>query len=105
MTTIHVTDAEGRDHAVEARDGLSLMEVLRPLDIGIAGECEGSAACATCHVWIDPAWADRLAEPSEAEADMLDCAFHTRPTSRLCCQIRVTAELDGLRLAVPRATG
>lgn len=101
MTTLIVTDSEGRETTVEAKDGLSIMEALRPLDIGIAGECEGSIACATCHVWIAPEWNDRLDAPSEGEADMLDCAFHVRATSRLCCQVRVEPALDGLRLAVP----
>ena len=102
MTKLLVTNADGRELAVEATDGLSVMEALRPLDIGIEGECEGSAACATCHVWVDPAWTDRLEAPSEAEAEMLDCAFHVRATSRLCCQIRVEPALDGLRIAVPK---
>lgn len=102
MTRLVVEDAQGRTLDVDADDGLSVMEALRPLDVGITGECEGSVACATCHVWVDPAWADRLESPSDDEADMLDCAFHVRPTSRLCCQIRVTPGLDGLKVAVPR---
>lgn len=102
MTTIFVTDANGREHAIEAEDGLSVMEVLRDLDIGVEGECEGSIACATCHVWVDVEWAERLRTPSDSEADMLDCAFHVRGTSRLCCQIRVEPCLDGLRVAVPK---
>jgi 2Fe-2S ferredoxin len=102
MTTIVVIDGQGRELSVAAADGLSVMEVLRPLDLGIEGECEGSAACATCHVWVDPLWFDRLAPASDAEADMLDCAFRTRATSRLCCQIPVTPALDGLRVSVPK---
>lgn len=102
MTRLVVTEADGSVREIEARDGLSVMEVLRPLGIGIEGECEGSVACATCHVWVDPAWMDRLGDPSEAEEDMLDCAFHVRPTSRLSCQIMVGPELDGLAVAVPR---
>lgn len=102
MTTLVVTDAHGHEHSIDAADGLSLMEVLRPLDLGVRGECEGSVACASCHVWVEASWIDRLEPPSEDEADMLDCAFHVRPTSRLCCQIRVQPSLEGLRVAVPK---
>jgi 2Fe-2S ferredoxin len=100
MTRIEVVDAEGQVHPVHAPDGLSLMEILRPLGIGIIGECEGSVACATCHVWVDAHWYDRLPPPTDAEAEMLDCAFHTRPTSRLCCQIVASTAIDGLRVVV-----
>lgn len=101
MTTIHICDAAGTKHALEMTDGLSVMEVTRDLDIGIGGECEGSLACATCHVWVDQDWMERVGEPSDAEADMLDCAFNTRQTSRLSCQIRVSSAIDGLLLTVP----
>jgi 2Fe-2S ferredoxin len=102
MTTIYATDKEGNKHAVDAKDGLSAMEVLRPLDIGIDGECEGSLACATCHVWVDENWVSKLGARSEEEEDMLDTAFLVRNTSRLCCQIKIAPELSGLELAVPR---
>jgi 2Fe-2S ferredoxin len=101
MTRIIVTAPDGVAHIIEAADGLSVMEVLRPLDFGISGDCEGSAACASCHVWIAEEWMGNLPEPSEAEAEMLDCAFRTKPTSRLCCQIRVDPMVDGLRLVIP----
>ncbi|MBB6310047.1 2Fe-2S iron-sulfur cluster-binding protein [Xanthobacter tagetidis] len=103
MTRLIVTAGDGTRHEVEAADGLSLMEALRPLDIGIAGECEGSAACASCHVWVADAWIARLPEPEDAEADMLDCAFNTRAGSRLSCQLRVGPELEGLEVTVPHA--
>jgi 2Fe-2S ferredoxin len=101
MTTLHVVDASGRTHTVNATDGLSVMEATRTFNIGIAGECEGSIACATCHVWIDAAWKTRVGEPSEQEAEMLDCAFNVRETSRLSCQIRVSPDLDGLLMTIP----
>ena len=103
MTRLIVIARDGSRHHVEAQDGLSVMEVLRQLGIGIAGECEGSAACASCHVWVDAAWLARLPEPEGAEADMLDCAFNTRAGSRLSCHLRVGPELDGLELAMPQA--
>ncbi|MFG1360559.1 2Fe-2S iron-sulfur cluster-binding protein [Xanthobacter pseudotagetidis] len=101
MTRLIVTAGDGTRHEVEAQDGLSVMEALRPLDIGIAGECEGSAACASCHVWVADAWIARLPEAEDAEADMLDCAFNTRAGSRLSCQLRVGPELEGLEVTVP----
>lgn len=101
MTTIHVVAVDGTRHTVEARDGLSAMEALRPLDIGIEGECEGSLACATCHVWIEAQWISRLGAKSLDEEDMLDTAFLVRETSRLCCQIMISPELSGLEMAVP----
>ena len=102
MITIYVVDKANREHALKAKDGLSVMEVLRPLDLGVGGECEGSLACATCHVWVDPDWMPHLAPVSEGEADMLDCAFNVSDTSRLCCQIRVSPALAGLRVSVPQ---
>lgn len=98
---VFVTDASGIETAVQVQHGLSLMEALRSLDLGVGGECEGSLACATCHVWVQP---DRLAEfgeASEAEAEMLDCAFFVRENSRLCCQLTVSAMIEGLRVQVP----
>lgn len=101
MTILHIRTSSGAERSVDVANGLSVMEALRPLRIGIDGECEGSVACATCHVWIDESWMARVGEPSDEEADMLDCAFHVRPTSRLSCQIKVTPDLDGLGMTVP----
>ena len=67
-------------------------------------ECEGSLACSTCHVIVDPNWFNRLEEPSEDEEDMLDLAFGLTPTSRLGCQIIITEDLDGLTVTVPAET-
>jgi ferredoxin, 2Fe-2S len=102
MTRIVFVDASGKEHQIEAADGLSVMEALRGHAPGIQGECEGSLACATCHVWIDPAWAHRLEQPTDDEADMLDCAFNVREHSRLSCQIRIGPDIDGLRCELPR---
>lgn len=100
-TNISAIDKSGIEHRVEADNNMSLMEILRPLDIGIEGECEGSLACATCHVWVDEAWMPRLEAISDAEEDMLDSAFLVRPNSRLCCQIKVASQLEGLKVTVP----
>ncbi len=81
--TDHYRDGfEGRETAVEAKDGLSIMEALRPLDIGIEGECEGSVACATCHVWIDQEWIDRLDAPPTARPKCSTAPLHVRATYR-----------------------
>lgn len=102
MTILVVVDASGLEHTIEGADGLSVMKVLRPYSLGIQGDCEGSVACATCHVWIDKDWASRIPAASDEEADMLDCVFNVRATSRLSCQIQVKPQLGGLRLAIPR---
>jgi 2Fe-2S ferredoxin len=69
---------------------------------GIVGECGGALTCATCHVYVDEAWAGRLPPPDEAEEDMLQfTAAERRPNSRLCCQVRMTEAVDGLRVSVP----
>lgn len=91
----------GEEKTVEAPLGLSVMEIAKRNDIDIEAACEGSLACATCHLIVDPDWFERTGEISEDEEDMLDMAFGLKPTSRLSCQIRMTEDLDGLRLFVP----
>ena len=100
--TITFKDRSGRTHPLIAAKGLSVMEVLQKADL-VEGECGGSLACATCHVWVDPAQADWFDEPSEDEEDMLDVAFHIGPTSRLSCQLTVTEEINGLIISEPQA--
>jgi 2Fe-2S ferredoxin len=68
---------------------------------GIEAECGGACACATCHVYVDEAWMDKAGVASAMEQDMLDFAYDVRPTSRLSCQIKVTAQLDGLLVTTP----
>ena len=98
---IELEEIDGSISEIEAEAGLSVMEILR-LEERIEGECNGSLACATCHVWVDPAWADQLDEPDEGEEDMLDVAFHLSPTSRLSCQIILDEKTNGIRVALPR---
>ena len=102
MAKIIFECADGARHEIEATNGLSVMEVARMHDLGIEGTCEGSMACATCHVVVDPADAERLAEPCLEEEDMLDLAVGLQATSRLGCQIVVSDELDGLTVRIPR---
>lgn len=104
MPKITFIDPDGTRHDVEAPAGLSVLEIAHRNDIDIEGACEGSLACSTCHVIVDPKWYDRLQDPTEDEEDMLDLAFGLTKTSRLGCQIIVTDELDGLTVRLPEAT-
>lgn len=89
---------------VEAPVGLSVLEIAHRNDIDLEGACEGSLACSTCHVVVEPKWFDELDDPTEEEEDMLDLAFGLTHTSRLGCQIRMTEDLDGLVVTLPSAT-
>lgn len=93
------------ERIVSGRSGSSVMRAALDHDIpGILGECGGSASCATCHVWVEPAWADRLPVPDLDELDMLQFTeAELRPGSRLGCQIPLDDSLDGLRIEVPPA--
>ena len=96
--------ADGSTREVEVAEGLSVLEAAHRNEIPLEGACEGSLACSTCHVIVDDAWFDQLGEASEDEEDMLDLAFGLTHTSRLGCQIKVTQELDGLKVKLPAAT-
>ncbi|WP_246206453.1 2Fe-2S iron-sulfur cluster-binding protein [Propylenella binzhouense] len=101
---ILVTARDGREHRLPAVEGWRVMEVIREWGLDIKAECGGACACATCHVHVDPAWADRLPQPSEEEIARLDDAFDVREESRLACQLLVTPSLDGLRLRLAPGT-
>jgi len=104
MPKMTFIERDGTPREVDAPLGMSVLEIARRHDIDIEGACEGSLACSTCHVIVDPQWYDLLKEASEDEEDMLDLAFNLTVTSRLCCQIVVTEELDGLTVQLPAAT-
>ena len=95
---------DGTRREVDAPLGMSVLEIARRHDIDIEGACEGSLACSTCHVIVDPEWYEALQEASEDEEDMLDLAFGLTHTSRLGCQIIITEELDGLTVSLPAGT-
>jgi ferredoxin, 2Fe-2S len=102
MVKITFTQPDGTSQTVEAEPGMTVMEAAKSSDIaGIDAECGGACACATCHVYIDAAWRDKAGAAGDMEEDMLDFAFDVRPESRLCCQIKVKPELDGLVVRVP----
>ena len=94
----------GKEKEVEALVGLSILEVAHQNEIDLEGACEGSLACATCHVVPEEKIYNKLGELEEAEEDMLDLAFGLTHTSRLGCQIILTKELDGMRIILPSAT-
>ncbi len=95
---------DGTRVEVDAPIGLSVLEIAHRNDIDLEGACEGSLACSTCHVIIDPEWYDALQDATEDEEDMLDLAFGLTRTSRLGCQIIMTEELDGLTVSLPAGT-
>jgi 2Fe-2S ferredoxin len=99
---ITFVDSHGQARTVEGETGSTVMETARRNDIPeIAAECGGACACATCHVYVEGGWFDRLQPMDELEHDMLDFAFDVRPTSRLSCQIKVDDALDGLVVRIP----
>jgi 2Fe-2S ferredoxin len=103
MTTITFIRPDGRSERIEARIGDSVMQlaVAHGLD-EIVAECGGNAMCATCHVYVDDRWTDRLPAMTEEQDALLDGTASDRlPTSRLSCQIKVEPELDGLVLRLP----
>jgi 2Fe-2S ferredoxin len=102
MPKITYITHDGVSHAVEADVGSTVMEnAIRNSVPGIDAECGGALACATCHVYVDPAWVAATGSPSPMEEDMLDFAYDVQPTSRLSCQIRIEPALDGLIVRVP----
>ncbi|GBQ06611.1 MULTISPECIES: ferredoxin family 2Fe-2S iron-sulfur cluster binding protein [Saccharibacter] len=104
MPKMVFVERDGTRREVEAKNGLSVLEIAHEHDIDLEGACEGSLACATCHVVVDPAWADKLSDATEDEEDMLDLAFGLQPTSRLGCQIVMKDELDGLVVSLPKGS-
>lgn len=95
---------DGTRREVDAPLGLSVLEIAHRHGVDIEGACEGSLACSTCHVIVDPKYFEALQSPTEDEEDMLDLAFGLEETSRLGCQIVMTEELDGLVVRLPKAT-
>src|ERR1700741_5163574 len=104
MPKMTFVERDNTRREVEAPLGLSVLEIAHRNGIDIEGACEGSLACSTCHVIVDPEWYELLREASEDEEDMLDLAFGLTATSRLGCQIIITEELDGLTVRLPSAT-
>ena len=101
MPKITFINTDGSRLEVDAPVGLSVLEIAHRHNIDLEGACEGSLACSTCHVVVEPEWYELLPAAKEDEEDMLDLAFGLKRTSRLGCQIIMTEELDGLTVSLP----
>ncbi len=106
MAKITFITHDGASHEVVAAVGSTVMEnAIKNSVPGIEAECGGACACATCHVYVDDKWTELVGEPDVMEEDMLDFAWEMAPNSRLSCQIKITDDLDGLIVRVPRMQG
>jgi len=94
---IIITDRDGETHELKATLGWRIMEIAREAGLPIKAECGGCCACATCHVYVDEEWQERVPAANDEELELLDLAFDVEDNSRLCCQIRMTPELDGFK--------
>ena len=102
MPKIIYRDFQVNSKTIQVDNGLSVMEGAIQNEIpGIDADCGGSMACATCHVYVDDKWFDKIPKAEDAEADMIDMAFEPKKNSRLSCQIIVSDELDGLEVTTP----
>ena len=102
MPKITYIDYQGNSKTVEVENGLSVMEGAVQNEItGIDADCGGSMACATCHVYVEEKWLNKIPKAEEAEVDMIDMAYEPKKNSRLSCQIIVSDELDGLKVTTP----
>lgn len=100
MPLLRVVDRDGVEHEVEAKSGLKVMETLRELDYGVAAICGGMCSCATCHVYVDPQWSERLPPPMSDERELLAELSHHEGNSRLSCQLDFTDALAGLKITI-----
>ena len=102
MAKITYVTHENQIHTVEVQNGLTVMEGAVQNDIpGIDADCGGGMACATCHVYVEEKWLNKLSKAEEAEVDMIDMAFEPKKNSRLSCQLIVSDELEGLEVTTP----
>ena len=103
MPKITYKDFQGNSKTIEVENGLTVMEGAIQNNIpGIDADCGGSMACATCHVYVEEKWLNKIQKAEEAEEDMIDMAFEPKKNSRLSCQLIVSDELDGLVVNIPR---
>ena len=101
MPKLIVVDRAGTEKTIDAQTGLTLMEAIRDNGFDeLLALCGGCCSCATCHVYVDPAFADKLPPMSEDENDLLESSDHRNETSRLSCQVPLTADMDGLKVSI-----
>lgn len=102
MAKITYVDSDGKEQVLDVAPGLSVMQGAMNNNVrGILAECGGACSCATCHIYVDPSWVDKLERKGEIEEAMLEAVCDLQPTSRLSCQINVTDQLDGLVVRMP----
>ena len=102
MPKINYKDNQGNLKTIAVENGLSVMEgAIQNAISGIDADCGGSMACATCHVYVEEKWLDKLPKPEDAEVDMIDMAYEPKKNSRLSCQLIVSDELEGLTVTTP----
>ena len=102
MAKITYITHDNKNHTIDVQNGLTVMEGAVQNDIpGIDADCGGSMACATCHVYVEENWFNKIPKAEDAEVDMIDMAYEPKKNSRLSCQIIVSDELDGLEITTP----
>ncbi|KAG2736108.1 hypothetical protein G9P44_000198 [Scheffersomyces stipitis] len=103
---LHITfiTKDGSQFTYEVAEGDNILDIAQAYNLDMEGACGGSCACSTCHIIVDPEFYDEIPEPDDDENDMLDLAFGLTETSRLGCQVKMTKELDGIRVALPAMT-
>ena len=106
MAQITFIDSSGQSRTVQGDNGATVMETaIRNGVPEIEAECGGACACATCHVYVEAEWTEKVGKPQPMEEDMLDFAWEVKPNSRLSCQIKVRPDLDGLTVRTPSQQG
>lgn len=104
MAKIKYIAHDGTETEVEAEDGKSIMQTAINNGIeGIVAECGGALSCATCHVYFDPEWTNKLDEPKKMEKEMLEFVIEPHDSSRLSCQIKMNDDLDGIVVRLPES--
>ena len=104
MVKINYIDSKGTKREIDVDEGLSVMEgAVNNMVPEIYADCGGACACATCHVYVDAAWMEKVGKADDMEETMLDFVEERKENSRLCCQIKVTAEIDGLVVSTPES--
>jgi ferredoxin, 2Fe-2S len=102
MINVIFTYKDRPDHKIEVTEGMSLMEAAKGANVeGIDADCGGCMVCGTCHVYVDAPWSEKLARPSDMEAQILECVPSPDPRARLSCQIAMNPSLDGLTVQLP----